>query len=207
MLKLPLPEMTTNNLILRKLSLRDIADVFEYAQSPLVGPNAGWQPHENINESEEFIKYSIKKREFGQPGIYAIVHRDHNKVIGTIEVHSYKEYKGEIGFVLNPRYWGKGYMLEAAKAVIVYAFEILELERLQYGYFLFNKRSERVCQKLGFQFEGILRKKFQNYDGVVIDEAVASITKEDYQNGSLPWLNEFKKTLKVDYEGFTLYNQ
>jgi len=200
MIKLPLPELTTEHLILRKLSLRDIADVFEYAKSPLVGPNAGWAPHENIKETEDFIKYAIKKREFGQPGIYAIIHRAHNKMIGTIEVHSYKEYKGEIGFVLNPRYWGKGLIVEAAMAVIVYAFEVLKLERLQYGYFLFNKRSERVSQKLGFQFEGVLRSKFQNYDEKVIDEAVASIIKSDYTNGLLPWLNDFKKTLKVDYE-------
>lgn len=202
MLKIPLPEMTTTHLFLQKISLRHVADVFDYAKNPLVGPNAGWKAHEDLIETENFIKYAMKKRDFGQPGIYVITHREDQKVIGTIEIHSFKEYKGEIGFVLHPDYWGKGLILEAAKAIIVYGFEVLNLERLQYGYFLTNTRSERVSQKLGFQFEGILRKKFKNYDDSIIDEAVASITKEDYENGSLTWIKDFKKTLKVDYEGF-----
>ncbi|MCK5388511.1 MAG: GNAT family N-acetyltransferase [Candidatus Izimaplasma sp.] len=202
MIKILLPVMETTRLTLRPLSLIDIDDVFEYAQSPLVGPNAGWRPHTSKLESEAFIKYSIKKREFGQPGIYAIVLRKNNKMIGTIEIHSYNQYKAEIGFVLNPDYWAQGIVVEAAKAVIVYGFEILRLKRLQYGYFLFNVRSKRVCEKLEFTKEGILRNKFQNYNGEIIDEVVASITHEDYHSNKIAWIVEFKKGLKVDSKGF-----
>lgn len=202
MIKLLLPVLETNRLILKKISLKDINDVFDYAVSPIVGPNAGWKPHDSKEETEDFIKYAIKKREYGQPGIYAIYYKEHNKMIGTIEIHSYKEYKAEIGFVLNPRYWGKGIMVEAAKAVIIYGFEILNLSRLQYGYFINNHRSKRVCDKLEFSFEGVLRNKFKNYDDTIIDEVITSITKEDYYGGKITWVKEFKKALKVDYEGF-----
>ncbi len=191
-MKLLLPTLQTKRLTLRPISLTDIDDVFEYAKSPLVGPNAGWRPHSTIVETEAFVKYAIKKREFGQPGIYAIVYRENNKMIGTIEIHSYKQYKGEIGFVLNPDYWGNGLIVEAAHAVIIYGFEILHLKRLQYGYFLFNDRSKRVCEKLGFTIEGVLRNKFKNYDGKVIDEVVASITIEDYLSNKIAWINELK---------------
>ncbi len=92
-------------------------------------------------------------------------------------------------------------MTEAAKAVIVYAFEILNIGRLTYGYFIFNERSKRVCDKLEFTFEGILRNKFKNYDGQIIDEAVSSIIKEEYFNGKISWVKEFKQAFKVDYEG------
>ena len=199
--KVLLPELITDRLILKKISLDNIDDVFEYAKNPLVGPNAGWEPHLNKKETEEFIKYAIKKREYGQPGVYSIYYKIHNKMIGTIEIHSYKEYKAEIGFVLNPAYWNKGIMTEAAKAIIIYAFEILKISRLSYNYFLFNERSKRVCDKLGFTYEGVLRNKFMNYDGKIIDEAVSSITKEDYFNGKISWVKEFKQAFKVDYEG------
>ena len=115
--KLLLPRLETERLFLKKISLLDIDDIFDYAVSPLVGPSAGWKPHESKNDTEEFIKYAIKKRDYGQPGIYAIHHKKHNKMIGTIEIHGYKEYKGDIGFVLNPKYWNKGLMTEAAKAI------------------------------------------------------------------------------------------
>ena len=78
----------------------------------------------------------------------------------------------------------------------------MHLKRLQYGYFLFNERSKRVCEKLCFTYEGILRKKFKNYNGEIIDEAIASITIDDYNSGKIKWLTEFKKGLKVDSKGF-----
>lgn len=202
MIKILLPNLGTKRLLLRPLSLDDIDDAFEYAKSPLVGPNAGWRPHVSKSETEAFIKYSIKKREFGQPGIYAIILKENGKMIGTIEIHSYKQFKGEIGFVLNPDYWGKGIIVEASKAVIVYGFEILRLRRLQYGHFLFNERSKRVCEKLGFTKEGILRNIVKGHDGKIINEVIASITSEDYSSNKIKWINEFKKGLKVDSKGF-----
>lgn len=201
-MKILLPILETERLTLRPLSLCDIDDVFEYAKSPLVGPNAGWKPHASKKETETFITYSIKKREFGQPGIYAIIYTSSKKMIGTIEIHSYNQFKAEIGFVLNPDYWGQGIIVEAAKAIIIYGFEILHLKRLQYGYFFFNLRSKRVCEKLGFTEEGILRNKFQNYNGEIIDEVIASITNEDYESNKIKWIKEFKKGLKVDSKGF-----
>ena len=192
MIKILLPKIETKRLILRPISINDIDNVFEYAKNPLVGPNAGWKPHANKNETEVFVKYAIKKREFGQPGIYAIIFKEDEKMIGTIEIHSFNQYKGEIGFVLNPDYWAKGIIVEAAKAVIVYGFEILHLKRLQYGYFQYNTRSKRVCEKLGFSFEGVFRNKIQKYDGSIIDEVIASITTEDYTSGKLTWLDEYK---------------
>jgi len=191
--KLLLPIMKTKRLILRPISLNDIDDAFEYAKDPRVGPNAGWKPHVHIKESEEFIKYAIKKRDLGQPGIYAIILKENSIMVGTIEIHSYHEFKGEIGFVLHPDYWGRGIIVEAAKAVIVYGFEVLKLKRLQYGYFLRNLQSKRVCEKLEFTFEGVLRNKYKNYDGEIIDEAVASITIEDYQRDKIKWLRDYKK--------------
>ena len=198
--KIILPELETSRLLLKKISLSDLDDLFEYAVNPSVGPNAGWKPHKDKKETEDFIKYAIKKRDYGQPGVYAIHHKSDKKMIGTIEIHSYKEYKAEIGFVLNPDYWNKGLITEAAKAVIIYAFEILNIHRLSYGYFLFNDRSKRVNDKLEFTFEGILRKKFKNFNGEIIDEAVSSIIKEDYFNDKISWVKDFKQAFKVDYE-------
>lgn len=198
MVKLILPYIETKRLILRELKRSDARSVFEYAKDPRVGPNAGWQPHTTEEDSLEFINYAIKKRDFGQPGIFAIIVKDSYKMIGTIEIHSYQEFKAEIGFVLHPDFWNQGYITEAAKAVIIYGMEILELKRLAYCHFEHNLQSKRVCEKLGFQFEGILRKKFKLFDGQYLDDYTYSITDEDYYH-RLDWVKKYKKDIFIDY--------
>lgn len=194
-----MPYIETERLILREIKRSDAKAVFEYAKHELVGPNAGWQAHDKEEDSIEYINYCIKKRDFGQPGVFAIIHKENYKMIGAIEVHSYKEYKAEIGFVLHPDYWNKGLATEASKAVIVYAMEILQLERLQYCHFKENIASKTVCKKLEFTFEGVLRNKYLMYDGRLMDDVTYSIIKEDYFSGAISWVEKFKKVLFIDY--------
>lgn len=194
-----LPYIETARLILRELKREDEKDLFEYAKLPNVGPEAGWKPHLKIEETRDFINYAIKKKEYSQPGVYSIIYKENMKMIGTIEIHSYKEQKGAIGFVLHPDYWNNGLITEAAKAVIIYGMEVLELKRLEYCHFPHNIASKRVCEKLGFTFEGVLRNKYLLYDGRVFDDVVYSITDLDYKNNKIPWVTRFKKDLFIDY--------
>lgn len=192
------PILTTKRLVLRPIRLSDQEAVFDYAKNPQVGPSAGWKPHEKIDESHAFIDYAIKKRDYGQPGVYAITKQTNDRLIGTIEVHSVHQTRGEIGFVLHPDYWNQGIITEAAQTIIIYAFEILQLKRLAYCHFKHNSVSKRVCEKLEFTFEGILRNKFQMYDGTVLDDVVYSITDDDYTNNRLSWLKAIKETVCID---------
>ncbi len=199
MVKQILPYMKTKRLILRELKRSDAESIFEYAKLPNVGPRAGWKPHDKIDDTLEFVNYSIRKRDYGQPGIFAIIHQEDKKMIGTIEIHSFREFKGEIGFVLHPEYWNKGLITEAAKAVIIYGMEILELKRLEYCHFPNNIPSKRVCEKLEFTFEGVMRNKYLLYDGTVLDDVTYSITSDDYKNNQISWVKRFKKDLFIDY--------
>ena len=199
MTPLMLPTIETPRLLLRDLARTDAEAIFDYAQRPDVGPMAGWEPHQSLEDTYRFIHYSIKKRDYGQPGVFAIVLKATNTVIGTIEIHSYQDFKAEIGFVLHPTYWNQGLTTEAAKAVIIYAMEILELKRLAYCHFPNNVPSKRVCEKLGFTFEGVLRDKFLRYDGVLLDDVTYAILASDYFAGNIPWVAAFKRDVMFDY--------
>lgn len=65
--------------------------------------------------------------------------------------HGKNEY--EIGFHLNPEYWGKGYAVEAANAVIEYAFSI-GAKKLFAGHNPNNTASQKLLKKLGFRYIG-----------------------------------------------------
>ena len=60
--------LNSERLILRNWQESDSSDLYEYAKSELVGPNAGWKPHQNEEESKEIIKMFIKNNDS-----YAIV--------------------------------------------------------------------------------------------------------------------------------------
>ncbi len=141
--------LETERLLLRPREERDAADIFEYARDPRVGPAAGWWPHKSMEETLEFI------RGYQNPRDCAIVEKATGKVIGTGGlVEGHKDWlpgaDDEIGYVLNPAYWGRGLIPEAMAEVIRYAFAELDLDHIWCGYFDGNERSRRVGEKLGF---------------------------------------------------------
>src|SRR5689334_20952019 len=100
--------LETNRLILRDWCESDSRDLFEYASDNRVGPNAGWPVHKNEEESKSIIKMFIENND-----CYAIVLKSENKVIGGIGLHERTPDENlqdlnqrEIGYVLNPKYWG-----------------------------------------------------------------------------------------------------
>lgn len=171
--------LTTERLILRGFREEDLDDFYGYAKNPNIGPNAGWKPHESKEESLEILRHFIEKKE-----VWAIVDKDTDKVIGSIGLHNDERRNNSkvkmLGYVLDEAYWGKGLMTEAAKRVIKYAFEDLDLDLVSVYHFPFNIGSKRVIQKCGFHYEGTLRLASTIYDGSIYDNACYSLTKEEY---------------------------
>ena len=86
-----------------------------------------------------------------------------------------------MGYSLAKESWGKGYMTEAARAVIDYAFEEFDLVVLAICTGPENKRSQRVIEKCGFKFEGIQRKGYHIYNGTDRDNLVYSMLREEWE--------------------------
>lgn len=177
-----LPTLFTNRLVIRPLSVLDADDMFEYAKTPHVGPVAGWAPHSSISETISIIKLMSTIKNPYELGCWAIVLKENNKMIGTIELYNHIAYfKAELGYSINPAYWQKGYATEAAKEVISYGFEFLNLKRIEAGTFLTNIASQRVCEKLGFIKEGVARNGYVRYDGKIFDKLIYGMTLEEYK--------------------------
>ena len=85
-----------------------------------------------------------------------------------------------INYALSEAYWGKGYMTEAVRRVVKYAFEEMGTEVLTAFHFPDNMRSKRVLEKCGFQYEGTLEPGIKNYDGELYPGVCRSIWKSDY---------------------------
>ena len=74
------------------------------------------------------------------------------KLIGCCGLRPYRERIYEIGFHLRPEFWRQDFAMEAASAVIDYAFDTLHAEGLFAGHNPKNIASKHVLGKLGFQY-------------------------------------------------------
>ncbi|MEP7014544.1 MAG: GNAT family protein [Verrucomicrobiota bacterium] len=83
----------------------------------------------------------------------------------------------ELGYWLGQEFWGKGVMSEAAAAFTEYCFENFQLQRIHAQCFANNPASNRVLEKIGFVFEGRLRKNAIK-DGKVLDSLLYAKIKD-----------------------------
>ena len=167
---LSIERLETERLILREFRESDAEDLYEYARDPEVGPNAGWKPHESLDESRGVVKNFIQSGE-----VWAIEDKASHKVIGSIGLHK-REREGytfdrELGYALSRAFWGRGLMTEAASAIVDYAFAH-GVKTLLVAHFDFNDRSRRVIEKLGFGKVGHAADSYTRYDGEVLSETI-----------------------------------
>ncbi|MDE7244558.1 MAG: GNAT family N-acetyltransferase [Oscillospiraceae bacterium] len=140
--------LETNRTILRPFTLSDAADLFSYAQDPRVGLSAGWTPHKTIEDSRNAIRTF-----FSSPVFFAVEDRESGHVIGSAGfVGPPSETTDELGFALNPAFWGRGIMPEAVRELLRYGFGRLGLETVWSICFAENRRCRRVLEKCGFMF-------------------------------------------------------
>lgn len=172
--------LESERLLLRNFTEQDADDLFHYASDPDVGPRAGWKPHENREESLEIIRMFMR-----DDNVWAIERKSDRRVIGSLGLHADKWRNlpecRMFGYVLAQDCWGLGYMSEAVTRAMRYGFDELGLCLMSVSHYTFNDRSRRVIEKCGFVYEGTLRQTFLRYDGAVFDEAVYSITKDEWR--------------------------
>lgn len=113
------------------------------------------------------------------PTQFIIRKRDTDEAIGAIGMlvrYGWESHKDEIGYWLSESYWGRGWVTDAVKTLVNYAFEQRGLIRVEARVFSFNKASAKVLEKAGFDLEGVFRKNEAKH-GVYHDGLMYAILK------------------------------
>lgn len=150
-----IPVMDLGEIVLRPIREDDYRDMFEYGKDDEVTKLLTWNSYKTIEDAKNSVlKFFIPRPKNGQPAAHAIVHKATNVMIGTCDFVgvNWDKEEGEIGYVLNRNYWGKGYMTKVCKAVIQFGFEYLHLQRILIRHHPDNIGSKRVIEKCGFTF-------------------------------------------------------
>ncbi len=176
----------TERLVLRPFAEDDLDDLYEYAKDPEVGPRAGWQPHEDKLVSLEVLEGFIERGD-----VWALELKETGHVVGSLGLHKSNMRYGvqavEVGYVLAREQWGRGLMTEAVRAALRYAFTVMKTGVAEVGHFTFNDRSRRVIEKTGFTYEGTLRRARRLPKYGMVDEAIYSMTPEEFEAVSKEW--------------------
>lgn len=176
-----LPTIETERLLLRKITLNDASDMFEYACNPEVSEYTMWSAHTSIEDTKYFLKSITKMYKRRELVDWGIVHKVEKKFIGTCGFveWSMTHSRAEIGYALSRSYWGEGYMSEAVNAVIEFGFREMLLNRIEAKCKVSNIGSARVMEKVGMQLEGILRQHIF-VKGEYWDLKIYSILRDDF---------------------------
>jgi ribosomal-protein-alanine N-acetyltransferase len=90
----------------------------------------------------------------------------------------------ELAYHLDPDYHGHGYGSEAARVLVQYGFEDLNLRRIEAEAGAFNDASQGLLESLGFQQEGV-RREAAYYRGDYYDMLLYGLMREEWADGSL----------------------
>jgi [ribosomal protein S5]-alanine N-acetyltransferase len=157
-------------------TLRSNAHAMRYWDAP---------PWSERAQAEQFIEVCGRMAEEGSGARWAIDRGSDEAFIGWCGLTRWNPVyrSASMGYCLDDAVWGYGYATEAGLAVLQWAFETLDLNRVQAEVDTRNGASARVLEKLGFLREGTLREDCIVNDDVS-DSWVYGLLKREWQLSS-----------------------
>jgi ribosomal-protein-alanine N-acetyltransferase len=180
------PRLETQRLVLRELQPSDVQAIFGIGSDDEVMHFYDLDTFQLPEDASAFIGRQRARYERESGIRWGIVRKEGEEVIGWCGyvVGSYR--RAELGYALARDAWGQGLMTEAVRAVVGFAFETTQINRLEATTHLGNGASARVLEKLGFVPEGLLRE-FGYWRGQFHDLRMHSLLRKDYLSARGPF--------------------
>lgn len=157
------------------------ADLEEWASHIFADPDViRYMPKRDMTpyeRAERALRVSSENWKAHGYGGWVIRSKVDGQLVGSCDLDSEELGEVELGYCLARAYWGKGLATEAARAVVGFAFEALQMERLVAVVVPENTASWKLLEHIGFTFEkkahyygwdvvyyGIRRDQFQSND-------------------------------------------
>lgn len=176
---LPFPNLESERLLLRQVSVNDAAEAFALRSNPETMKYIPRPLVTTVEEALEHIKMINDKIESGEGINWAITEKGNPKLLGIIGHYRIKweHFRSEIGYMLLPEAQGKGIITEAIQLLIDYGFNEMKMHSLEAIIDPDNLASARVLEKNNFVKEAHLREN-EFYDGKFLDTVIYSLLKK-----------------------------
>ncbi len=183
----------TERLILRSSMMEEQKRLWEILMIPEVNKwyltsgkkHASDKEYWTWENQEKFYKSKVDKSQKPDVFCWSIFLKETKEVIGQVSAQENGEdiTIRDVGWFIDPKYQGKGYATEAAKAMIDYMFNEVEINEISSGAVKDNTASCRIFEKLGFTKIGEADEEspYTFYDGILTFSKYG-LTKEYYFN-------------------------
>ena len=184
---LPTPTLSAARLRLRPFTDADTDALYEMHSSAHVLRYWDAPPWRERARAQRFIAACRQMADDGTGARLAIDRASDQLFVGWCSVTRWNadHRSAALGYCLDDAAWGQGYATEAAHAVLQWAFDTLDLNRVQAETDTRNLASARVLEKLGFVREGTLREDCV-VDGEVSDSWVYGLLRRDWRPSNGP---------------------
>jgi ribosomal-protein-alanine N-acetyltransferase len=176
-----LPVLTGEQVRLRELKASDAPSLFSLLTAQEVARFIS-PPPSTVEGFERFIAWTLRQRTAGTYACFAVTLKGFDTAIGIFQVRETEPGFGtaEWGFAVGSPFWGTGVFEESAQLVLEFAFETLDVHRLEARAAVRNGRGSGALLKLGAVPEGVLRKSFLR-NGEYLDQVLYAIVEDDWR--------------------------
>ncbi|TCC89188.1 N-acetyltransferase [Pedobacter frigiditerrae] len=145
----PFPILKTERLTLRQLEIGDDQEIFTLRSDSEINKYLDRKRSDSLEDAKSFINNILTNGAL----YWAITLGNNNRLIGTICLYGFSDQNRscEIGYELLTNFQGQGIMQEAAKKVIDYAFNTIEVQKIEAFLHKDNQRSVQLLDKLSFK--------------------------------------------------------
>ncbi len=168
----------TERLVVRPVAVPDTEEIHEYAGDKDIDMML-FLPNDTIEQTREFVKNAINQWTMQSPTVREFVMLYSGRIIGGIDLETVDESTYEIGWVISKDYRNNGFVTEAGKALIGYAFEVLSAKKVIAHCDIRNRASEKVMKKLGMTLKDNSGTRFYEKTGVTSGELMYCIENSD----------------------------
>jgi len=176
------PELQTRRLILRGFRETDAPTVQTLAGAVEVAKMTLNIPHPYADGmAESWIATHQQELASGTGVVFALVRRKDQQLVGALGLVITSHFsRAELGYWIGKPFWGQGLATEAAREVLRFGFQDLQLNKIHASHMTRNPASGRVMQKIGMQQEGLLKQHALKWDQFV-DLAIYGILAETWR--------------------------
>jgi [ribosomal protein S5]-alanine N-acetyltransferase len=148
-----LPLLETERLLMRMFDPKDLDDLDELFNDEEVQKHLVPQNKRNREQVLKLLENLVRRWKERGFGIWCVTEKDTGKVVGYCGFQFFdKTTDIELLFGFKPKYWGKGFATESAKASLKFGFEKLSFQKVYAATDPQNIASRRVLEKLNMNF-------------------------------------------------------
>lgn len=187
-MSIPSPTVRCGRIELRLITPRAVHQLFALARDPDVSRMLQWRAHERVEDSLEYIHDARSLWQRGRAWLPGIFDHERGQLVGCTGISSIDRpnHRAEVGTWIGVPFQGAGYNVEAKAALAVFAFEHLDLSRLEFLTRVDNERSLAAMRKLpGIREEGVLAERIWR-DGVGHDAVLFALLARDFDPAQWP---------------------